>query len=164
MEGKRYKRLPLNFVNNETRRLHIRYSLLVRQMALSKEAFWYWNELGKNLQSMGKLYDTQPSITPSNICNVDDENELVIGYFSISGASEKRIFVKNVPDLKFHKDPLYCAPGAWPRFLRYFRADYLPVYLTKGYVDGSTKSGEVNKECVDCRAYKGSPHIMPEFW
>ncbi len=103
VEGDLYKKAPLNFVSSETRRLHYRYSLLVRQMALSKKAFWYWDELAKNLQSKGNLFDTQPSLTPSNICNVNDEDELVIGYFSISGATEKRIFVEDIPDLEVNR-------------------------------------------------------------
>lgn len=164
MEGTKYKQRPLNFVSNETRRLYFRYSLLVRQLSFSEKAFWYWNELGKNLQSKGNLFDTQPSLTQSNICNTNDEDELIIGYFSISGASERRIFVENVPDLRFSKDPYYCAPGAYPQFLYYFSLQYLPVYLASGIVDGERKTGQVNKYCVDCREYKGSSHIKPDFW
>jgi hypothetical protein len=164
VEGDRYRQKPLSYVSSETWRLRYRYSLLVRQLSLSKTAFWYWTELGKNLQSKGSLFDTQPSLTPSNICNLNDEEELVIGYFSISGAVEKRIFVDRLPDMKFHVSSTYCAPQAYPQFLYFFPDEYLPVYLTTGYVDGITKTGEVNKECVDCRAYKGSSHKPPDFW
>ena len=62
------------------------------------------------------------------------------------------------------KDPGYCAPGDYPRFLYYFHLEYLPVYLATAKVDGKRKTGEVNKYCVDCREYKGSSHIKPEFW
>ena len=164
VEGDRYRQKPLNYVSSETRGLHYRYSLSVRQMALSKEAFWYWNELGKNLQSQGSLFDAQPSLTPSNICNVDDESEKVIGYFSISGVSQKRVFAEKMPDLKFNVNPTFCDPQAYPQFLFFFPDQYLPVYLSTAYVDGFTKTGEVNKECADCRVYKGSSHIIPDFW
>jgi hypothetical protein len=164
VEGNRYRKKILNYVNNETRRLHYRYSLLVRQMALSRSAFWYWSELGKNLQSKGSLFDTQPTLTPSNICNVNDSQELVIGYFSISGATEKRIFVEKIPDMEIYISPTYCDPQDYPPFLFFFPDQYLPVYLSTAYVDGFTRTGEVNKECVDCRAYKGSSHIPPDFW
>jgi hypothetical protein len=164
VEGNRYRQKPLNYVSSETRRLHYRYGLLVRQLALSREAFWYWNELGNNLQSKGSLFDTQPALTPSNICNVNDDQDLVIGYFSISGASEKRIFVEKLPDLDFYVSPTFCDPQAYPQFLFFFPDQYLPVYLSTAYVDGHTKTGEVNKECVDCREYKGSSNILPDFW
>jgi len=164
VEGSVYQKMPLNFVSNQTKRLQQRYSLLVRQLALSEEAFWYWNELGKNVQSKGGLFDTQPALTPSNICNVADEDELIIGYFSISGATESRIFVENVSDLDVHSDPYYCAPGIFPMFLWRYPQEKLPLYIASANVLGVQKRGEVRDECVDCRQMKGSTDIKPEFW
>jgi len=149
---------------HQPRKLEQRYSLLVRQLSLSEEAFWYWNELGKNVQSKGGLFDTQPALTPSNICNVADEDELIIGYFSISGASETRIFVENVPDLEVHGDPYYCTPGTFPMFLWRYPQEKLPLYIASANVLGAQKSGEVRDECVDCRLMKGSTDIKPDFW
>jgi len=164
VEGGIFRKMPLNYVNTETRRLNVRYSILVEQMALSQSAFNYWNEQAKNSQSGGALFDSQPALSPGNICNVDDESELVIGLFSVSGASEKRIFIAEVPGLKTQKDPSYCAVGDYPRFLSRFHLDYLPVYLGLEVVEGYERYGEVNKYCVDCREYKGSSHLKPEFW
>lgn len=164
VEGNSYQGFPLNFVSTETRRLHYRYSLLVRQMAMSKAAYFYWDELGKNIQSQGNLFDKQAALTPGNICNLENDEELVIGYFSISGVSEARVFVAEVPGLEIYKDPYYCAPGAPPVFLNFMPDQYLPVYMAVGYIKGERWSGEVHKYCVDCRAYKGSTHIKPDFW
>ncbi len=164
VEGETFKKMPLNYVTTETRRLNIRYSILVEQMALSQSAFQYWNEQAKNSQSGGSLFDSQPALSPGNICNVDDENELVIGFFSVSGAREKRVFIADVPGLKLQKNPSYCAVGEFPKFLNRFRLDYLPVYLAFEVVDGYKRSGEVHKYCVDCREYKGSSNMKPEFW
>jgi hypothetical protein len=164
VEGISYQGFPLNFVSTETRRLHYRYSLLVRQMAMSKAAYFYWDELGKNIQSQGNLFDKQAALTPGNICNLENDEELVIGYFSISGVREARVFVAEVPGLKIYKDPYYCAPGAPPKFLSRMPDQYLPVYMAVGYIKGERWSGEVHKYCVDCRAYKGSTHIKPDFW
>lgn len=164
VEGETFKKLPLNYVNNETRRLNIRYSLLVEQMSLSQSAFHYWNELAKNSQSGGSLFDSQPALSPGNICNVDDEHELVIGFFSISGVTGERIFIEDVPGLKTCDDPSYCEPGEYPQYLSRFRTDYLPVYLGSKMVDGYKVYGEVHKYCVDCREYKGSSNVKPDFW
>jgi len=164
VEGETFRKMPLNYVNTETRRLNIRYSILVEQMALSQSAFQYWNEQAKNSQSGGALFDSQPALSPGNICNVDDENELVIGFFSVSGACEKRVFLTDVPGLKTQKNPSYCAVGEYPRYLNRFHLDYLPVYLALEVVEGYRRYGEVHKYCVDCRDYKGSSHIKPEFW
>jgi hypothetical protein len=164
VEGDIYKQLPLHYVTNQTWRLHYRYSLLVRQLALTPKAFLYWDELGKNIQSQGQLFDIQPALTPGNICNVNDEDEVVIGYFSISGASEKRIFVDSVPGLDIVKDPKFCLPGQFPSYMNKFPDRALPVYIATGEWKGYRKIGEIYKRCADCREYRGSTHIKPDFW
>jgi len=163
-EGDIYRNQPLNFVSGSTWKLLHRYSLLVRQYSQSEEAFWYWNELAKNVQSKGGLFDTQPALTPSNICNVGDEEEVVIGYFSISGVSEKRIFVGQVPGLEIYRDPYFCSPGVFPRFLWNYPSDLLPFYVAYANIMGISESGEVRDWCVDCRYRKGSSGEKPEFW
>ena len=164
LDGAHYRSLPLNFVSNRTRQLEIRYSLLVRQLALGEKEYWYWDNLGKNLQSNDQLFYSQPALTPGNLCNLEDTDELVLGYFSISGVYESRIFVEDVPGLRIEKDPNYCLPGPFPKFLTRFHDAYLPVYLSTAFVDGERQTGEVRKYCVDCRDYKGSTHIKPDFW
>jgi hypothetical protein len=164
VSGDSYRKLPLNFVSGTTWRLHHRYSLLVRQYSHSESAFWYWNELAKNVQSGGSLFDSQPALTPSNICNLEDEEELVIGYFSISGAFERRIFVGTVPGLEVYRDPYYCIPGVFPMYLWRYPQDKLPLYVAQANVMGINENGEVKSECVDCRLYKDSSSEKPEFW
>jgi hypothetical protein len=164
VEGETYKKMPLIYVNTESRRLNIRYSILVEQMALSQSAYHYWSELAKNSQSGGSLFDSQPALSPGNICSLDDENELVIGYFSVSGVDEKRIFIEDLPGLKTQHNPDYCKPGEYPRGLYYWHPANLPVYLGLKVVEGYITYGLVNKYCVDCRDYKGSSHVKPDYW
>jgi hypothetical protein len=165
ISGETYRMLPLNFVSGQTKRLHHGYSLLVRQFSLSEKAFWYWNELAKNVQSGGRLFDKQPALTPSNICSLDEPGEQVIGYFSISGVSEKRIFVEDVPGLDLFWDPFYCAPlSPPPMFLWNYPSENLPLYVASGTILGRYEVGEVRDECIDCRLYKGSTNVKPDFW
>ena len=162
--GDSYKKLPLNFVSGSNWSLLEGYSLLVRQYAHSEGAFWYWSELAKNVQSKGGLFDVQPALTPSNICNIEDAEELVIGYFSISGVSERRIFIRDVSGLDVYRDPYYCAPGVLPGFLHRYPQDKLPIYVASSSITGVSISGEVRDECIDCRLYKNSSSEKPEFW
>lgn len=164
IEGRTYREMPLIYVSGESRRLHIRYSLLIRQFSISESAFIYWDELRKNLQSMGGMFDKQPALTPGNICNVDRQEEVILGYFSISGVSEKRVFVDRIPEMNLKPDPAYCYPGDYPPGLFMFPTTYLPVYLSRVYEEEIEILGEVNKYCVDCRAYKGSTHLKPDYW
>lgn len=162
--GDFYKKFPLNFVSGSNRKLLEGYSLLVRQYSHSEGAFWYWNELAKNVQSKGGLFDTQPALTPSNIYNTGDEDELVIGYFSISGVSEQRIFVGTVPGLELYRDPYFCSPGVMPRFLWNYPQDQLPFFVAQADIQGIFENGEVKDECVDCRQYKNSTSEEPDYW
>lgn len=168
VEGEKYRRMPLNYVSSETRRLNIRYSLLVRQLSLSKTSFSYWNELELNLQSMGELFDKQPMLTQGNICNVNNGEEVVLGYFSISGVSEKRIFLDSIPGMKLQEDPEYCFPAELPARFYYIVMHYPPtqppIYLSMAYNGKDEVFGVVEKQCIDCREYKGSSHIKPAFW
>ena len=159
-----YRKYPLTFVSGSTWKLHRTYSLLLIQYSLSKNAFWYWSELAKNVQSKGGLFDTQPALTPSNVCNVGDENESVLGYFSISGISEKRIFVGTVQGLEIFRNPNFCRPGLFPMFLHRYPLDKLPLYVARALVMGVNENGKVKYECVDCSLYKNSLLEKPEYW
>ncbi len=156
--------MPLHHISNETQRLSHGYSLLVRQFSMDEPAFRYWDELKKNTQENSGLYSRQPSITPSNICNCDDPEEKILGFFSISGVSEKRLFVKEVEGLEKYSS-LYCVPALeLPRF-RFLAASDLPIFLSRVLApEYLARFGETTHECIDCRVKKGSVGDPPDFW
>jgi hypothetical protein len=90
----RINRFPLNFVSNETDRLSVKYSLMVNQYSLSEDEFSYWERLQNITEEVGSLYDLTPASIPGNISCVDDPNKHVLGYFSVSARSSKRVFIK----------------------------------------------------------------------
>lgn len=91
----RIDQYPLNFISNITDRLLIKYSILVNQYSLNEVEFQYWEKLQNISAKVGGLYDIIPSSVPSNVYNLDDPNEKVLGYFSVSACSSKRIFIKD---------------------------------------------------------------------
>jgi len=91
----RILRYPLNFISNNTDRLKQKYSILVNQYSISEEEYIYWEKLKNISEQVGGLYDITPSSIPSNIWCIDDPNEKVLGYFSVSAVSSKRIFIKD---------------------------------------------------------------------
>jgi len=165
MSGSNYTYLPLHFVSNETQRLSFGYSLLVRQHALDEAAFRYWDELKKNSQSGDGLYSRLPSITPSNIHNEEDPGESILGFFTVSGITEKRIFVKDVEGLAKY-DVLHCLPTPEPPRFRYLMYEDLPVFLSRAQdpITGAARFGETQYKCLNCRIRKGSSGEPPEFW
>jgi hypothetical protein len=157
--------MPLHFVSNETQRLSYGYSLLVRQHALDEASFRYWDELKKNSHTQSGLYDRLPSLTPSNFNNPDDPGEKILGFFGVSGVTEKRMFVKEVEGLQKY-DVRFCYPlPEMPRF-RYLMSNDLPVYVSNATdpETGGTHRGETFLECLDCRVRKGSSGDPPDFW
>jgi hypothetical protein len=91
------KRIPLNFVSNETPRLEVKYCLLVKQYPLSESVYNYFNTKKNELQESGGLYETQPVQTISNMINSDHPDEKVLGYFWASSYTAKRVFATPPP-------------------------------------------------------------------
>jgi hypothetical protein len=84
---------PLKFISNESDRLQVKYSLLVNQYSMNEEEFDYWDKLQNITENVGSLYDIIPASIPSNIYCIENPAEKVLGYFSVSGKTSKRIFV-----------------------------------------------------------------------
>ncbi|HWD89302.1 MAG TPA: DUF4249 domain-containing protein [Mucilaginibacter sp.] len=84
---------PLTLVPASSEKLETKYSILVKQYALTSEAYEFWETLQKNTESLGSIFDVQPSELQSNFHCTSDPGELVIGYLSAGNVSEKRIFI-----------------------------------------------------------------------
>lgn len=95
LEENRINNYPLTFISNLTDRLRVRYSILVKQYSLNEDEYLYWEKLQNITEQVGGLYDIIPSSVPSNVYCLDDPNERVLGYFSVSATSSKRIFIND---------------------------------------------------------------------
>lgn len=164
LSGEVYRHHPLNFISNEPQRLNHHYSLLVRQYSLTEGAYKYWNDLKNNSAASG-IFDEQPALGQSNICSTENPDEQVIGYFSVSGVTEKRIFIQDVEGLEL-KEKIFCFPQFEMPRLYFIPTDNLPIYLSRAVwpYDGETYFGEVEHHCLDCREYDNSQGEPPEYW
>jgi hypothetical protein len=131
---------------------------------MDEPSFIYWDELKKNSHTQSGLYDRLPSMTLSNIYNEDDPEERILGFFGVSGVSEKRYFVKEVEGLRKY-DVRFCWPAQERPRYRYLMTADLPVYVSNADdpVLG-THSGETILQCLDCRVRKESAGDPPDFW
>ena len=91
-----------NFINKQliqfiapvkSDRLTQQYSILVKQYSISEKEYDFWNNLKKVSEAGGDIFDSQPYQVISNIHNVNDASEMVLGYFEVSAVSRKRIFI-----------------------------------------------------------------------
>jgi hypothetical protein len=157
-------RQPITFISNITDRLKTKYSISVNQYSLNEDEYVYWEKLQNITDQVGGLYDVIPSSVPSNIFCIDNPEEKVLGYFSVSARSSRRIFIKD----NFS--------GIIDRYtdciIGYFYGDgEIPGLNTSVWVlsDDPPHFGSPRRRtltdkqgCADCRV-RGTD-VKPEFW
>lgn len=138
------------------------YSILVTQYALTKEAYQYWDNLKKNTEDLGSIFDPQPFADYGNMHSITDPSEPVLGYITAGSAMHQRIFIDWTKVQWPYSFPTCAdttvAPGNVDTVFSGF--DYLPVqYLASppGTVFGSSP------ECVDCRLTGGGTTTKPPY-
>lgn len=149
------KKIPLNSFPVTSRRMSVRYSLLIEQYALNEKAYDYWNQKKTEIQESGGLYTAQPGQGTSNITNINDDTEKVLGYFWASSLSEKRIFYED--PVKYRKPLGYCDTAVFDTTIH--DNGIYPIYLTLFLQIPIFAS----QECFDCTLLGGSLE-KPDFW
>lgn len=157
---------PIALIPSVSEKLSEKYSILVRQYVLTKEAFDFWENLRKNTENLGSVFDAQPSQLTGNIRNVKDPNEPVLGFISVGSIASKRIFVakSELPDWKF-SEPFDCGvPDTLLLSQNYLFNDPNYVALEEIYNDGGILIGHTatQKRCGDC-TFRGTT-MRPAFW
>jgi hypothetical protein len=157
-------RFPVNYITNYTDRLRWEYSILLNQYSINEDEYIYWEKVQNFTDQVGGLYDIIPASIPGNIFSVNNPNEKVLGYFSVSAKSSKRIFIKDKFDGiidrydKCVTDTIY--------------GDYDPPELNvslwtlsdnpKTFDHPRTRVLTDNYGCYDCTT-RGT-NIKPDFW
>ncbi|MBS1503498.1 MAG: DUF4249 family protein, partial [Bacteroidetes bacterium] len=157
-------------------KLYYRYSINVKQYALTADAYQFWLRMKKNTEQLGGIFDAQPSQLNSNIHCLSNPAEPVIGYVSACTVSQKRIFIDNAQLPGWIAPPPTCKPYIinWlegegiPNYLSAFIA--IPVGPVAAGYDAEKKDSTYvvqvgDYDCVDCRYHNpNSTTIVPAFW
>ena len=162
-------RAPITIVPQNSQKISIRYSILIKQYALTQDAYQYFSILKKNTENLGSIFDAQPTQLTGNIHSVKNPSEVVIGFFTASTVQQKRIFITkydvtnwNFVDTNRTCDPISIghAPLPDPGFFVYDYPDpqYYPYYFC-----GSSCLMIARRECVDCRV-RGGTNQKPSYW
>ena len=86
---------PLTKILPTSEKIEMKYSILVKQYALTPDAYSFYTNLKKNTEQLGSIFDAQPSQFAGNIHSVTNANEPVLGYISVTNVQSKRIFITN---------------------------------------------------------------------
>ncbi len=160
-------RYPIVFIPNVSDKLDVKYSVLVKQYAISFEAYEYLNMMKKNTEQVGSFFDPQPFELIGNIRSVSHPDEPVIGFIGIASVREKRIFINraDVPNWDFL---LSCRFKTVKNHV-----DTLDVELGNGSgfgVANANNNGQgiesynaYDESCLDCRI-RGGNNNKPAFW
>jgi hypothetical protein len=165
---------PLYYISENTNRLSVRYSVLVKQYSLTKEAFNYWSRIRETNENTGTLFDPIPTQVEGNIKDIGNPDKPVLGYFQASAVTSRRIFISR-SELMVHKlfissgfeycesemcsdtlgAPIPCYFDAvenygWVVYFQEVSGSYVYAYLTNSVA------------CYDC-SVNGSP-VRPDFW
>jgi hypothetical protein len=84
---------PLTFIGGNSEKIGVRYSILLKQYGLTADAFSFWDQLRKNTESLGTIFDAQPSQISGNIHCTTNPTEQVFGYISITNIQSKRVYI-----------------------------------------------------------------------
>ena len=157
---------PVVTVLQNSPKIAQRYSVLVKQYALTEAGYQYFKLLKKNTESLGSIFDAQPTQLSGNIHAVANPAEVVVGFFSASSVEQKRIFIDknevvdwNPPDTGRSCD-LKEIPHNPNDFFSYGYPDpeWAPYYF-----GSSTSLILTRRSCVDCRL-RGGTSIKPIYW
>jgi len=163
-------RQKLLFIPRASIQLSLLYSIIVRQYALSDSAYNFLSRMKANTESLGSIFDAQPSQLVGNIHNLAHSDETVIGWVSAGTVQQQRIYISSssltnwgysfkcgLKDTLVPDDPT----GYYiDHFLGY--EQWLPldrVYGMGGFLGWSANLAP----CIDCRALGGNTK-KPSFW
>ena len=160
---------PLNRIAGNSEQISVLYSTLVRQYALTEDGYNFLNLMKKNTESLGSIFDAQPSQLKGNIHCLSNPKEPVIGFVSAGTVQQQRIFISRyqVSPWFFNficpeKDTLvlnnqmelshFFGNGGWvPIEKHYNMMDQFDGWLANGVY------------CADCKS-QGGTNIPPSFW
>jgi hypothetical protein len=158
---------PVETIPNGDARLEIGYSILVRQYALTEDAYNYWLLIQKTSQELGTLFDIQPTQLIGNIHCLTNPAAPVIGFISASSVQQQRIniyisslgnnWMHNSPGVNCNTIEIAYNPNDFPAF-SYADTNYGPYYF-----NGADSLVLAPTFCTNC-LYFGGTTTKPSFW
>ena len=181
------KKVPVYFIgSDQSDRLLIQYSILVNQYSISKKEYDFWNNLKQINESGGDIFAKQPFTVISNIKNINNPAERVLGYFQVSAVSQKRIYISygeiaglNLPLYQYPCVELIKEPNDYPNSFMAPPPTWNDLYsmfcVTSDYyfvepIFSSAAGGKTNiskmvfarPECANCEL--NGTLKRPDFW
>jgi len=164
---------PVTTILSTNEKISVRYSILLRQYALTKEGYEFWENIRKNTEQLGSIFDAQPSQLQGNIHSISNPAEPVIGFVTITNVQRKRIFIDNseLPLEWYPTYPYYCEADTALIYNDKTMQNEVKTRIIEGggipispIIDKNVIIGYIYStlECTDCRIRGKS--LAPPFW
>jgi len=157
----------VRFVETGNPKLSRRYSLLVRQIGISRDAHYYYNTLERLSGSDNLFSQNQPGFVEGNIIS-ENPNLKVLGYFNVSSVSSKRIFFDYYDFYEVGEPRTYFSEDCNPSIPEILppQDEALGAIVQAGYVKLLRTTPfayeVVEAECIDCNFW--GTNVKPDFW
>ncbi|MBS1601048.1 MAG: DUF4249 domain-containing protein [Bacteroidetes bacterium] len=156
-------RHPLLNIPSGSYKVSVLYRITVRQYALTEDAYNFLSIMQKNTESLGSIFDVQPSAVNGNIHSLSDPTERVIGFVSAGTVDQRVMYISrgqlsNWPYYFSCSSPDRPVPNIRDSLISYFGSgSMIPITNdSKGYLANYS-------DCLDCRA-QGGTTVMPAGW
>jgi len=118
----RIEKEPVLFIaSGKSDRLLIQYCIQVRQLSLSKSEFEFWDQMNQIHETGGDIFEKQPFSIISNIHNINNPDEPVLGYFQVSAVDQKKIYITardiselDIPTYHYDCERIEAGTGDYP--------------------------------------------------
>ncbi|MGZ3754183.1 MAG: DUF4249 domain-containing protein [Mucilaginibacter sp.] len=168
----------VNTIDSSAEKISVKYSILVKQYALTQDAYNYWTLLKKNTEQLGSIFDSQPSASIGNIHCVNNPNEPVIGYISAGTVTTSRIYILNNQLPNWYTKAYYptcgadtviptrnpLVPNPWFNLVFNYKSPEFvgALQIPINTIPNTTYFFGAAPECVDC-TLRGSK-TPPSYW
>jgi hypothetical protein len=162
------KNFRVNSIARGSIKLKYKYSILVRQRAISEEEYEFWLELQKTTQNVGGLFDPMPAQVTGNLICTSDPEEPVLGFFSAGNVVEQRIFISwtDLPEyFKVVPRPIFCETDSVS--MADITSEPGPLYIVGTYGMSLPEGYIVSSiDCTDCTSIHEGIDLnkKPPFW
>jgi len=159
-------RAPLKYIPPDDIQTSVLYSILVRQYALTADGYNFLSLMQKNTESLGSIFDAQPSQLTGNIHSLSNPAEPVIGYVSAGTVQSQRIFIYRwqINSAYSYRCPI---PDTLFTDARTLPANYgngLFTPIVFGMNDAGQKGWSSNyTDCLVCTV-RGGTNQPPSYW
>lgn len=173
----RISAIPIASIEKYSRKISVKYSILVRQRAISEAEYTFRSQLKKSNEQTGGIFSVLPGSVVSNVHSIENPNEFVLGYFRAQDVKQRRIFIDydDLPGDFQQQIPIKCTledtcPTGQPPPVIYNCVNIMALgsgAMITGVITNSNREQIsvtfTSSECADCRSWGGTT-TKPLFW